>query len=179
MQAHRTVRRLAAQRGVSLIEVCTVLAIAGVLAGSALPAWEESSRKRHFEGAVAEIATEVAYARSEAVTRGQGVWMGFHQVAGGSCTLIHVGAKEDCTCADGGQPVCAPGATALKATLHGVTVQGPAQPIRFNPVNGTVTPTATIHVIHAPGREVQHKVSLLGRVRSCSPQAAVQGYSAC
>jgi prepilin-type N-terminal cleavage/methylation domain-containing protein len=109
-------------RGVTLVEVCIVLAILAVLAGSALPSFKETLQKRKFDGAVAEITTEVNFARGTAVAQGRGTWLNYTRVAGGSCALIHVGAKTDCTCAADGQPVCAPGAEALKATLHAVPV---------------------------------------------------------
>jgi type IV fimbrial biogenesis protein FimT len=167
------------QRGVTLIEVCATLAIASILAGTALPSWEQSKNKQQFSGTVSGIAAEVNLARSEAVSRREGVWLSFHQVAGGSCSLLHTGAKADCVCADGGQAVCTGGGTALSATLQGVHVHANVQALRFDPLNGTVTPAATIHVTHASGKEVQHKVNITGRVRSCSPQGAVAGVPAC
>jgi type IV fimbrial biogenesis protein FimT len=165
-------------RGVTLVEICIVLAVLAVLAGSALPSFTETLQKRKFDGAVAEITTEVNFARGTAVAQGRGTWLSYTRVAGGSCALIHIGAKTDCTCAADGQPVCAPGAEALKATLHAVPVSV-AAPIRFDPTNGSVTPTATIRVELALNRELHHKVNIMGRVRSCSPMGAVKGYATC
>jgi type IV fimbrial biogenesis protein FimT len=165
-------------RGVTLVEACIVLAILAVLAGSALPSFSDTLKKRRFDGAVAEIPTEVNFARSAAVTQGRGAWLSYTQVAGGSCAMVHVGAKTDCSCAADGQPVCIAGATALKATLHAVPVSV-AAPIHFDSTNGTVTPTATIRIEMASGKELHHKVNIMGRVRSCSPAGAVKGYPAC
>lgn len=181
MQVSRTQRLVslaAVQRGLSMIEVCMVLALVSVLAGSALASWWPARQKWMFDAAVAEVPTDVAFARSAAPTRSGGVWLSYHAVAGGSCALVHAGAKADCSCDAGGQPVCTGEGQALKTVLHPVSV-GIARPIHFSPDNGSVTPTATIRVQHAAGGEVHHKVNILGRVRSCSPGGAVKGYAAC
>jgi type IV fimbrial biogenesis protein FimT len=181
MQASRSqrfARSVAAQRGLSMIEVCTVLALAGVLAGSALSSWVPSRQKWTFDAAVGEVPSDVAFARTAAPAHNDGVWLSYHAVAGGSCALVHTGAKTDCSCSAGGQPVCTGEGVALKAILHAAPVSI-AKPIHFDPVNGTVSPTATIRVQHATGQEVHHKVNILGRLRSCSPGGAVKGYPAC
>jgi type IV fimbrial biogenesis protein FimT len=182
MQASRTTPRFtrstAARRGLSMIEACTVLALASVLAGSALTSWTPARQKWVFDAAVGEVPTDVNFARGAAPTRSGGVWLSYHPAAGGSCALVHAGDKADCTCDAEGRPQCTGAGEAIKAVLHPVPVSI-AKPIHFSPDNGTVTPTATIRVQHAAGREVHHKVNILGRVRSCSPNGAVKGYSAC
>jgi type IV fimbrial biogenesis protein FimT len=49
----------------------------------------------------------------------------------------------------------------------------------FDPLHGTATPTATWRVIARDGRAIHHVVNVMGRVRSCSPDAAVPGHRAC
>jgi type IV fimbrial biogenesis protein FimT len=51
--------------------------------------------------------------------------------------------------------------------------------VLFDPMHGTSTPTGTLHVIGAGGREVRHVINVMGRVRSCSPAPALPGYRAC
>jgi type IV fimbrial biogenesis protein FimT len=165
-------------RGVTLVELCIVLAIVAVLAGTALPSFKETLQKRRFEGVAAEVTTEVNFARGAAVALGRGTWLGYRQVGGGSCAIVFVGGKADCTCSADGLPVCAPGGQPLKTTLHPVPVSVGA-PIRFDPINGSVTPTATIRVELAAGKELHHKVNIMGRVRACSPAGAVKGYPVC
>ena len=165
-------------RGVTLIEACIVLAILAVLAGTALPSFNETLKKRKFDGVAAEITTEVNFARGVAVSQARGTWLSYSRIPGGSCAIVHVGAKTDCTCASDGQPVCAPGSEALKVTLHPIAVSV-AAPIRFDPINGTVTPTATIRVELNAGQELHHRVNIMGRVRSCSPAGLVKGYPTC
>jgi type IV fimbrial biogenesis protein FimT len=165
-------------RGVTLVEVCVVGAMAAILAGAALPSFTESLNKRKFDGAVAEIPTEVNFARSAAVSSNRVTWLSYTQVVGGTCAMVHVGAKTDCSCTAGGQSVCANGGEALKVGLHAVPVSI-ALPIHFDPTNGSVSPTATIRVEYAAGKELHHKVNIMGRVRSCSPMGAIKGYAIC
>jgi type IV fimbrial biogenesis protein FimT len=51
--------------------------------------------------------------------------------------------------------------------------------VLFDPLHGTSTPAGTWRVIGTGGRAVHHVINVMGRVRSCSPQAAVPGYRAC
>ena len=57
------------QRGVSMIEACSVLTIAGILAGGALPSFRDTLDKRSIEGLSSEVRTDLMYARSEAVLK--------------------------------------------------------------------------------------------------------------
>jgi type IV fimbrial biogenesis protein FimT len=158
------------QRGVTMIEACITLAIAGILAGSALPSFTESLDKRKVEGISSEVGTDLRYARSEAVARNTGVRVSFHQ----GCYVVHTGSRADCQC-DGQSPaVCSGDAVALKtvSASSGVQVVANVSSLRFDPINGTTSPTGTVCTVPANGRSVHHVVSLMGRVRTCSPAAA-------
>jgi type IV fimbrial biogenesis protein FimT len=159
------------QRGVTLIEACITLAIAGILAGSALPSFKESLDKRKVEGLSSEVRTDLRYARSEAVARNTGVRVSFHQ----GCYVVHTGSRADCQCDGQGPAVCTGDAVALKtvnsAEARGVHVVANVSSMRFDPTNGTTSPTGTVCTVPASGRSVHHVVSLMGRVRTCSPVA--------
>ena len=60
-----------------------------------------------------------------------------------------------------------------------VTLVANAASVLFDPLHGTATPTGTLRVTGASGRAIHHIINVMGRVRSCSPQAAVPGYRAC
>jgi type IV fimbrial biogenesis protein FimT len=162
------------QRGVSMIEACMVLAIAGILAGSALPSFKDTIDKRSIEGVSSEVRTDLMYARSEAVARNDGVRISFYQGAAGRCYVVHTGARADCACDGSGPAVCTAGAVALKTVNEsgGVQVVANVSSLRFDPTNGTTSPTGTVCTVPAKGRAVHNVVSLLGRVRTCSPAAA-------
>ena len=158
------------QRGVTMIEACITLAIAGILAGSALPSFTESLDKRKVEGISSEVGTDLRYARSEAVARDTGVRVSFHQ----GCYVVHTGSRADCQCDGQGPAVCSGDAVALKtvSASSGVQVVANVSSLRFDPINGTTSPTGTVCTVPANGRSVHHVVSLMGRVRTCSPAVA-------
>jgi type IV fimbrial biogenesis protein FimT len=159
------------QRGVTMIEACITLAIASILAGSALPSFKDSLDKRKVEGISSEVGTDLRYARSEAVARNTGVRVSFHQ----GCYVVHTGSRDDCRCDGQGPAVCTGDAVALKtvnsAQTRGVQVVANVSSLRFDPTNGTTSPTGTVCTVPANGRSVHHVVSLMGRVRICSPVA--------
>jgi type IV fimbrial biogenesis protein FimT len=160
------------QRGVTLIEASITLAIAGILAGSALPSFKESLDKRSVEGFSSEVGTDLRYARSEAVARNTGVRVSFYQ----GCYVVHTGSRDDCQCDGQGPAVCTGDAVALKtvnsAEARGVQVVSNVSSMRFDPSHGTTSPTGTVCTVPANGRSVHHVVSLMGRVRTCQPAAA-------
>jgi len=49
----------------------------------------------------------------------------------------------------------------------------------FDPVRGTSTPTATVQLSARNGTAIHQVMNIMGRVRSCSPAAAVSGYRRC
>ena len=51
--------------------------------------------------------------------------------------------------------------------------------VLFDPLHGTISPTGTLRLVGTDARAVHHVVNIMGRVRSCSPQAAIPGYRAC
>ena len=157
------------QRGVTMIEACITLAIAGILAGSALPSFKDSLDKRKVEGISSEVGTDLRYARSEAVARNTGVRVSFYQ----GCYVVHTGSRDDCVCDGQGPAVCTGEAVALKtvSASSGVQVVANVSSLRFDPINGTTSPTGTVCTVPASGRSVHHVVSLMGRVRTCSPAA--------
>ena len=60
-----------------------------------------------------------------------------------------------------------------------VQVRSASKSVAFDPLKGTVTPTATLRVEARDGRAIHQVVNLLGRVRSCSPQGRNAGELAC
>ncbi len=160
------------QRGVTMIEACITLAIAGILAGSALPSFKDSLDKRQVEGVSSEVGTDLRYARSEAVARNTGVRVSFHR----GCYVVHTGGRADCHCDGQGPAVCTADAVAMKTVntdaSRGAQIVSSASSMRFDPSNGTVTPTGTVCTLPARGRAVHNVVNIMGRVRTCSPATA-------
>ena len=162
------------QRGVSMIEACCVLTIAGILAGGALPSFRDTLDKRWIEGLSSEVRTDLMYARSEAVSRNAGVRVSFYEGAAGRCYVVHTGDRADCQCDGSGPAVCSGDAVALKTVnpARGVQVLANVSSLRFDPTNGTTSPTGTVCTVPERGRAVHNVVSIMGRVRTCSPAVA-------
>ena len=176
-------RSLTQQRGVTLIEACITLAIVSILVGTAAPSFVDFNKKRVLDGRAGEIATDLYLARSEAVARQQGVRVTFHAVTDGNCMLIHTGAASDCGCDPSGAAQCANQAVMIKSNFfpasQGVRVVASVGSMRFDQINGSVSPASTVRVTASNGSEVRHVVNIMGRVRTCSPGGSAAGYELC
>lgn len=164
-------KQLNSQRGVSMVEACIVLAIGGILAGSAVPSFRDSLDKRRVEGVASEVRADLMYARSEAVARNTGVRVSFFEGANGRCYVVHTGSRADCQCDGSGPAICSADAVALKTvnSARGAQVSANVSSLRFDPQHGTTSPTGTVCTGSEGGRAIHHVVSILGRVRTCSP----------
>ncbi len=178
-----TTPRSSTQRGITLIEAAIVLAVTAIVAGSAAPSLQRLIDGRRLEGAANQLATDIQFIRIEAVARNEALRLSFHAVAGGSCYVIHTGAANDCSCAPSGPAQCSGGAheikTATVAAADRVVLQANVGSLLFDPLHGTSSPTGTLRLIGTNDRAIHHVVNVMGRVRSCSPQAAVPGYRTC
>ena len=171
------------QRGITLIEACMVIAVSGVLVGATVPGLQGIVETRRVGGAAAQLATDIQWVRSEAVLRNAPVRVTFQTVPGATCWVVHTGAAAQCRCDAPGPAVCTGGAEEIKTVRllaeEKVALQANVGSMLFDPLHGTSTPAGTLRVVGADGREVQHVVNIMGRVRSCSPLGSVPGYRAC
>jgi type IV fimbrial biogenesis protein FimT len=177
------VRSSAAQSGVTLIEACAVCAIAAVLAANAVPSFDDALQRRRLEGHAAELSTAIHLARSEAVARNRTLRLTFTRDAGGTCYLLHTGNESDCRCDEQHSAQCEPGHVAIKSGFvpasNRVLVDARTASMIFDPVRGTATPANTVSLVDGKGRELRHVVSIMGRVRTCTPDGVVAGYKPC
>ena len=175
--------RPAAQCGITLIEAAIVLAITAIVATSAVPSLQRVVDARRLEGAATQLAADIQFIRSEAVARNEPLRLSFHATTDGSCYVIHTGAAAECSCAAPGPAQCSGGAREIRtATLtpaDRVSLQANVGSLLFDPLHGTSSPAGTLRLIGTHDRAIHHVVNIMGRVRSCSPQAAVPGYRAC
>ena len=169
-------------RGLTLVELLIVLAIVAVLLGAALPQFGKATERRHLEGTVAQLSTDIKLTRSLAVAHNRGLRMVFQTANGGSCYVVHSGAASDCQCTTAGPAVCSNGAVAQRSVFFAaggpVQLQANVGAILFHPVHGTSTPTGTLRVVARSGATVHQVVNIMGRVRACSP-SGLPGYPAC
>ena len=173
------------QHGISLIETLTVLSIVSVAIGSALPGLGSLRQKAELQGAAGQIETDIQFARGQAVALNRSVQLTLREVGGATCYMVHVGPAANCSC-DGRAPStasCGSGSELLRAALFAaggpVQVRSSTKSMTFDPVRGTVTPTATLRIEATDGRAIHQVVNLLGRVRTCSPTARIVDERAC
>ena len=172
------------QQGVSLIESMIVLFVLSIVVGTALPSFQSMRQRADLAGVAAQLETDVQFARGQARAIDRPVRLTLRETDSGTCYMVHTGASADCTCGVAQQPaVCGGDSELLRSvTLDAkgdVQVRSASKSVAFDPLRGTVTPTATLRVEARDGRAVHQVVNLLGRVRSCSPQGRNAGEVAC
>jgi type IV fimbrial biogenesis protein FimT len=175
-KVHRQTRR-AGHRGLTLIGICTSLAIVGLLAAAALR-WIQQSRAEVIAEALSwELVGSLRYASNQAVARNERVQFSFYESRAGGCYLVHTGDRGDCWCDNGsGLAQCDNGAEALEAVF-----QPAGEPVRlaasfssivFNAGSGTTAPGSAVCVVPAAGKARRHVVDDTGRVHPCPPVAS-------
>jgi type IV fimbrial biogenesis protein FimT len=180
----KTRRTTRAQRGITLVETSVVASLLAVLTGIVAPSFKSSIERRHLEGAAAQLRTDIHLARMLAVARNAPMRISFDTTpAGASCYVVHSGTANQCSCAADGSALCQPGAFAERAVRFdaggAVDVRANSRSLLFDPMKGTVTPTATVQLHSRSGAAIHEIVNVMGRVRACSPAPALAGYKAC
>lgn len=174
---------LRTQRGLSLIEPLVTATIASVLAIATLPGLEEAKDRRRLDSAVAQMESELQYARSAAVARSETIRALFQSTPEGSCYVIHNGASGDCTCTVSGPAQCVADVEVLRSVSlprsSGLRLASSAREIGFDAALGTVTPTTTLQWESRGGRRTRLVLNVMGRIRSCSVGSAVEGLPQC
>lgn len=183
--------RRSRRAGFTTIELMIVVTIAAVLIALAAPSFAEFLSKRRVDGVMAELVTDLHYARSEAVSRNAPVRITF----GPRCYVIHLASATGAECDADTDP---PTKTITPTTAEIKTVQLQAgRPlaidtgtspffIEFDPVRGTVVNSAgsgqsSLDVRSTAGTAwlLRAVLTAMGRVDTCSPNGAghVNGYS--
>jgi type IV fimbrial biogenesis protein FimT len=197
-------RRVSPSRGLTLIELMVVLAVAAVLIALAAPSFTDFILLQRLKSVNAQLVTDLQYARSEAVSRGVLVHVRTNsEPAGDSCYIVFTaeGSLEptpacDCLAAPGNR---CPLATTreLKSVVlardRSVKVDvpsGQASLMAFDSVNGALVvppvdddppdPNAFIFDVSVDAaRRIRTLVGLSGRPSVCAPPNSSVGGAAC
>lgn len=174
----------ARQRGLTLVEMALVLAIASILAGGGLQGFEQMRLAKRLESLAALLRTDIQYARSTSVATGQPVRLHVEPTpGGGSCYLLYPGELSSCTCTGPAGPSCTSGAEPLRVQRleqqDRVSLSLNVRSLVFDGSTGTVTPTGTFEMRNAQGDALKVVVNVMGRARTCLHAGRLSAYAAC
>ncbi|MFG6469013.1 GspH/FimT family pseudopilin [Pelomonas baiyunensis] len=159
------------QRGFTLVEACSAMGICAVLASQALPSFAKFHQQQKLRTTAETLATDLRYARAEAVRLGHPVHFRVSGKGANACYVMHTGTKGDCDCT-GGRAVCQSSSSAvLRAEWlgsgHPVQLSSNAESLEFQHRQGLVTQTGSVEARLADGSGIRQVVAITGRVRSC------------
>ena len=181
-QFSRTARTRRPARGLSMVGLLCSVSITATALGTAVPGLRDLKQRKALEMTATEFISSVQTARADARLRPGGVRLSLQTIATGSCVVVHTGAAHACRCNADRTASCDKGAELVRLSVidaPAVTVVPAKASLLFTPDRGTVTPTATVRFSDEKGRAIHEIVNIMGRVRSCSPGAAIVGLPAC
>ncbi len=169
------------QRGFTIVELMTVLVIAGVLATLAIPSFRDTLERRRLEGQANELVTDLSYAKSEAVQRNRNVVL--VPGGGGTCYTLAAWTEPaartgscDCTVVPPA-PRCTPSPPASTdpveiktVTLENAVTFATSGTFDFEPVRGALQSAAAASAALSLGSR-SYTVSVIanGRVTPLTP----------
>lgn len=187
----------------TLVELMIVVALVAIIAALAAPSLRDMILVQRLRSINAQLVTDLAFARSEAVSRGVFVGVRAQFVSGSmSCYIINTRTSLaappcDCTAAPGSRCTDPTQTTEIRTVQVpvdlAVTVQVPASQadsLTFDPRTGGmklaasdlgIYDTSGFQVVSAidSARALRTSVSVAGRVTVCTPSGSRLGGSAC
>ncbi|WP_303907629.1 GspH/FimT family pseudopilin [Thiohalomonas denitrificans] len=173
--------------GFTLLEMMLTLGVLATILAMAIPSFPGMAHKNRLIGTAEEISAQLQLARTEAIKRSADTYVNFNRTDDTNwCFSISGGANCDCSavsCQLGGveKEVSAAdfASNAAARPLLKEVAFGAGTQLQFDPTRGTVNQAGHVYLESPDGRQLRVIVSLLGRVRLCSPAGAtthVSGY---
>lgn len=167
--------------GVTLIELLVALMLLAILASLAFPSVVSMIDKYRLKGAVDHFASDLQFAKMEAVRRNQTVSV--HITTGaGWCYGMRAGSDCDCTQASSTDPAYCSVKRVLDSEFPGATLRSQsfaARPV-FDPVQGLSTQAGSVVFQSPHGRQAQVDLNRMGMVSLCTPAGVTSaGYVPC
>lgn len=188
-------------RGLTLIELMIVVAVAALLVVLTAPSFKRMIDTQRVRSINAALVTDLQFARAEAASRNTEVWIEFDQSGASlTCYVIFTGSRDQCDCRNTpGTNVCGGSGTKEIRTVQvdrslGITVGIPASQTLdlagFDPATGRLLaiPVDIPEPATLPFKlEVKHNVvggfvdeiEVTGRPTVCSPSSQLSGVPAC
>lgn len=175
--------RFSAMRGFTLIEMMISVAVLIVLVAIVAPSFNNFFDKYRVKRAADTFSSFLINAKSEAIKRNKSV----STVITGNGATWCAGMTENATCncstanacqIDGVDRVIS--STAYKGVkLLGPTTTTAPHVFEFKTQRGTVVGNNSVQLESAAGLKLNVVVSLVGRIKLCSPSGSVSGYPSC
>lgn len=174
----RVTRRL---EGVTLIELLVALLLLAILATLAFPSVVAMVDKYRLKGAVDHFASDLQFAKMEAVRRNQSV--SIHLVTGANwCYGMRAGSACDCTQPTSTEPTYCDVKRVLFSEFPGAALSSQtfaAQPV-FDPVQGLSSQAGSVVFQSLQARQGRVDLNLMGMVSVCTPTGVLSaGYAPC
>lgn len=166
-----------------MVELLVVIALVAIVLALAAPSFTSTLARKRLEGVASELATDIHYARSEAMQRNASVGIVF----GTHCYVIYTPVNWEVPAVD---CAAAAGAGALKSvaidggTSLNLVARGGGALIAFDPVSGmaiggfsgTDDFSGDVNVTNSAGNWViRAAVTKVGRAKLCSPNNTITG----
>jgi type IV fimbrial biogenesis protein FimT len=183
--------RLHRSRGLTLIELMVVVAVAAVILAIAVPSMREFMVRQRVKAINAELVNDLQFARSESITRKDTVWVSFRTDDDAmTCYTIHTRlGLGDCDCRRPLGTACPdlPGLVEMKTVQvprsTTVTLQPPAAPddfVHFSEPNGSSNRDVfAVTVESSVSGKLRTSSNKMGRPQVCSPDGSFGGVAAC
>jgi type IV fimbrial biogenesis protein FimT len=171
--------------GHTLVEICLTLAVSAALLSMSAIAVEGLIADRVVEGAAAEFAQDIQYARAQAVASNRNITIGFRSTgaAEDACYSLYTGVNGACVCQPSGESICTEDSSAIKTVViprvHGVTMVANVPRMLIENGRGLVTPAGFVSISAREDRALKQIVNIVGRVRTCASGAPFAGYPSC
>lgn len=175
-------------RGFTLVELMVVVAIAAVIGSLAVPSFSGYVVKNRVAGVLAELVGDIQLARTEAVQRNAVVRISF----GTRCYVLHTVGTSATSCTQGSANTVGTGAVVIKTVHFDAASTASLSPrdsltyLQFDNIRSMASWDATSYPAGSAAIDVTSSVgswqlrastTAVGRVRACSPNGSVPGYS--
>lgn len=192
------------RRGFTLIELMIVVAVVAVILTLAAPSFRDMILMQRLRGINAQLVTDLAFARGEAISRGSFVQVRFQTVSG-SMSCYSIASRPDgedvnqCDCTAAAGLRCPASSTEIRTVQYPVSdavlleVPTSLYPRTFYTIDprtgGIVLPPIDAGInlpiefpveafIDSP-RKLRNLVGTAGRIKVCTPSGSTTGETTC